>query len=79
MSNTYEIQLTRREERAALVSLAESVYRSAEQTKKHRTMRKSEKAMALSSLLIKTTALQMAIDRLDAEVAKELGEKPFAA
>jgi hypothetical protein len=74
----YEIDLNPREQRVALVELADSVMRSANNIKKHRTMRQSEKAMALSSLLMKTTALQMAIDRLDKEVITELGEKVMA-
>jgi hypothetical protein len=65
----YHMPLTLAQRRQALSSLAESVNRSIASTKKKRNMRPSEKAMAVSSLQIKLTALNYSIDDIDAALS----------
>jgi len=54
------------EQRMALSSLLDSIYRSAEAIRRKRKMRDSEKAMSLGSLEMKATALRMAVAQIDA-------------
>lgn len=74
----YDIKLNLNEQRMALASLVDSVSRSIKSTQRKRNIRPSEKAMAVSSLLTKSTALCMAIDRIDAEL-KVQNAGPFIA
>jgi len=77
-THEYEIKLNLNEQRMALSSLVDSVSRSIKSTRLKRNILPSEKAMAVSSLVVKSTALCMAIDRIDAELKAQIeGAQPF--
>ena len=70
----YEVVLNLNEQRMALVSLADSLNQAFKATKRKRNLRDSEKAMALSSIRTKQIAVQMAVDRIDAQLKAQAGE-----
>jgi hypothetical protein len=77
-THEYEIKLNLNEQRMALMSLVESINKSYASTKKKRSLRLSEKAMALSSLATKQIAVLMAVDRIDEALKAEIeGAQPF--
>ena len=77
-THEYEIKLNLNEQRMALMSLCDSLGQSVKAVNRKRNMRPSEKAMSVSSLKIKHTALLMAVDRIDAELKAQIeGAQPF--